>query len=383
MDSQLRQISQLVQEKRYNDARMPLQKYLRDNPDSAYAWYLLSFVAATPADKQKAIRKATQLAPEDQKYSTRLAKLGAVKKRSPVLPLVIFGAVLIAIVAVVFAALRPADTPTADSSTTVAQDSTATQESLQIAAVASAESTTETSVSSIQATDTLAPEATETIADVATTVTETATALPTIDIAIFASPDFMTAAAANTVLLVPPTEQAVAPLPTAVPSTNGTAQPTANVLPVPSSTLASTLPPGAPTVTPGGDAGVPLSTPLDIGAGEMRIVAAVRPASTLINELGGAAANPPTGQQWLLVEALVICSGSDNCAPALSDIRVVGSSGTTYAPAPDFSMPQLFGPSAFAVGQVWGYMGFTIPSSETTLKLALNQDGETYTFALQ
>ena len=114
----------------------------------------------------------------------------------------------------------------------------------------------------------------------------------------------------------------------------------------------------------------------------MRVVAAVRPATTLINELGGSAANPPAGQQWLLVEALVICSGSGNCAPDLSGIRVVGSSGATYAPAPDFSMPQLFGPGAYAVGQVWGYMGFTIPTSETTLRLALNQGGQTYTFAL-
>ena len=136
-------------------------------------------------------------------------------------------------------------------------------------------------------------------------------------------------------------------------------------------------------MTPGGDAGVALSTPLDIGTGEMRVVAAVRPATTMINDLGGAAANPPAGQQWLLVESLVVCSGSNNCAPALSNIRVVGSSGTVYAPAPDFSMPQLFGPGAFAVGQVWGYMGFTIPTSETTLRLALNQNGETYTFALQ
>ena len=85
----------------------------------------------------------------------------------------------------------------------------------------------------------------------------------------------------------------------------------------------------------------------------------------------------------LLVEALVICSGSNNCAPQLSDIQVIGSSGTTYAPVTNLNMPQLFGTSAFAVGQVWGYIGFTIPTSETALRLVLNQDGETYTFALQ
>lgn len=385
MDSQLRQISQLVQEKRYADARAPLQKYLRDNSDSAYAWYLLSFVVATPAEKQKAVRKAVQLAPDDPKYATRLTKLGTLKKRSPVLPLVILGVVLIAIVAMAFVALRPADVPAADSSATaVAQDGTTTGESSQIAALASA--TVDTSILSAD---------------------ETAT--PTLDSTLTIGPavsnDFATIIAADinltpdetdqAFLLKPPTEQAVAPLPTVVSSIDGTAAPTQAPQPTESTrstpevptntpgTIITTALPVVPTVTPGGDAGVALSTPLDIGSGEMRIVAAVRPATTMINDLGGAAANPSTGQEWLLVEALVICSGSDNCSPALSNIRVIGSSGTTYAPAPDFSMPQLFGPGAFAVGQVWGYMGFTIPTSETTLRLALNQDGQTYIFALQ
>jgi hypothetical protein len=390
MDSQLRQISQLVQEKRFADARAPLQKYLRANPDSAYAWYLLSFVVATPAEKQKAIRKAVQLAPDDPKYTARLTKLGAAKKRSPVLPLVILGVVLIAIVAVAFVALRPAATPAAESSaTTVAQNSTTTGDSSQIAAVASA--TVESSILSTDETVTPAQEDAE--------ATDDSTNLPTA-----ASEEISTTAAQSlnqTVdvnelpLLAAPTQQSAAPLPTALSSIDGTAAPTQQPQPteatrsapeVPTSTpgtIITTALPSVPTVTPGGEAGVALSTPLDIGSGDMRIVAAVRPATTLINDLGGAAANPPAGQEWLLVEALVICSGSDNCAPALSNIRVIGSSGTVYAPAPDFSMPQLFGPGAFAVGQVWGYMGFTVPTSETTLRLALNQGGQTYIFALQ
>lgn len=389
MDSQLRQISQLVQEKRYSDARAPLLKYLRDNPDSAYAWYLLSFVTDAPADKQKAVRKAVQLAPDDAKYMTRLAKLGATKKRSPVLPLIILGALLIAIIAITATFLRPTAAPADSTATTVAQDGTATLESSQIAALASETGATdaiiETSILSTDETTTPGTDATE--STVESEISTDSTQETDIDsTAVNATTDSNSAPS-----LTDPTAQSAAPLPTAASAIDGTTPPEQATQPptrsapeVPSNTPVVGTPfPAAPTVTPGGDAGVALSTPLDIGDGEMRIVAAVRPATTMINDLGGSAANPPAGQQWLLVEALVICSGSDNCAPALSNIRVVGSSGTVYAPAPDFSMPQLFGPGAFAVGQIWGYMGFTIPTSEATLKLALNQDGETYTFALQ
>src|SRR5689334_21679910 len=107
MDSQLRQIGTLVQERRYDEARAALQPYLRAHPDEAYAWYLLSFAAKTPAAKQEAIKKAVQLAPENEKYSARRAKLNVSAPRSVRLPLIVGGLVLIVILAVVLILLRP------------------------------------------------------------------------------------------------------------------------------------------------------------------------------------------------------------------------------------------------------------------------------------
>ena len=230
MDSQLRQISQLVQEKRYADARAPLLKYLRDNPDSAYAWYLLSFVSDAPAEKQKAMRKAVQLAPDDAKYSTRLAKLGAAKKRSPALPLIILGAVLIALIAIAATFLRPAAAPAASNGTTVAQDGTATLNSSQIAAVASATGETDGTIESIvlsaEATSTLPPDATETTVESALSADSTQEAV--IDsVAASATTDSNSSSS-----LTDPTAQSAAPLPTAASAIDGTtrANPTADTV---------------------------------------------------------------------------------------------------------------------------------------------------------
>ena len=377
MDSQLRQISTLVQERRYNEARAALQPYLREHPDAAYAWYLLSFAAETPTDKAQAIQKAVQLAPDNEKYAARAAKLSAAAPRSMKLPLLIGGLVLIAVLAVVFVLLRPSATPASTTLPTLAVaevSSPAAAENTQIAAVASA---TEEIILSAQATSTLALTHTETISAIA------ATLLPTLSASAVLNPTLDSTAQA--ISITAPTAQSSALLPTAEPSQKGTSQPTAFVPQAPSGTPTPTLQPGAPTSTPVliGDVGAPLSTPLDIGAGSMRVVAATRPGSSLIAELGGQAPAPPSGQDWVVIEALIICSGNTNCAPNLSNLNVVSVSGASYAPAPDFSMSPLFGPGGFMSGQVWGYMGFRVPTSETGLRLVLSQGGKTYTFALQ
>jgi hypothetical protein len=379
MDSQLRQISALVQERRYDEARAALQPYLREHPDAANGWYLLSFVAETPAAKKQAIQKAIQLAPDNEKYAARAAKLSTAAPRSMKLPLLIGGLVLIAVLAVVFVLLRPSATP-ADTTlpTLAATDGVASSptsaENTQIAAVASA---TGEIILSAQATTTLAPTHTETMSAIATPLLPTLSASdvpnPTVD------------STAPVFIITAPTAQSTALLPTAGSSQNGTQQPTQSSPQAPTSTPSQTPQPGAPTSTPilAGDVGAPLSTPLEIGAGSMRVVAATRPGSSLIAELGGQAPAPPSGQDWVVIEALIICSGNTNCAPKLSNLNVVSASGATYAPAPDFNMSPLFGPGGFMAGQVWGYMGFRVPTSETGLRLVLSQGGKTYTFALQ
>jgi len=379
MDPQLRPISRLVQERRYAEARPMLQAYLRAHPDAAYAWYLLSFAARTPAGKRQAIRKAAQLAPENTKYTARLNRLGARPRRSRTLPLVLGGLALVGLLAIGFMLLRPSASPDDSALPTLAALSSVTPaENTQVVAVAS-------STAIITASPTEKEEPTQTASTISTLApTQTASVeAPTTE-----ENPLPTATEIAMSLVRPTLPSATAQVLAALPTVTTPPPPTVFQPGAPSSTPSNTPAPtntsrpGAPTVTPGGDAGVPLSTPLDIGTGEMRVVAVTRPGSSLIAELGGSAANPPPGQEWVVIEALVICSGSDNCAPDLSGIRVIGASGVPYAPAPDFSMPQLFGPGGYAVGQVWGYMGFTVPTSETALRLVLTQNGQTYIFAL-
>jgi hypothetical protein len=386
MDSQLRQISTLVQERRYDAARAALEPYLRDHPDAAYGWYLLSFAAKTPAARWNAIKKAVQLAPENEKYLSRRVKLNAASPPSNTRLLVAVAVVMITVLAVVFVLVRPPGTP-ADGAlpTLAAGESLASSPTApETAAVAAVASETATIV-------TATPEQLPAIVTATPTMpppnqllsTSAATNLPTISAADIILTADLTALASD--ILNPATAQALAPLPTANAPTSSPPQPTALVPSAPTSTPSSTPQPGALTATPvlTGEGGVALSTPLDIGAGSMRVISVTRPGSTFITDMGGQPGSLPTGQEWVVVEALVICSGTANCAPNLSALQVAGASGSTYTPATDFSIASQFGPGAFALGQVWGYLGFRIPTTETNLRLILTQGNQTFTFALQ
>lgn len=381
MDTQLRPITVLVRERRYEEARAALRDYLNEHSGSAYAWYLLSFAAVTLAERRQAIRRAADLAPEDSKYAARLAQLGASPSPSRRPVLVLLAIALVGIVALAFIALSRLSTTSGDQvlPTLAVLSSPMPQPELQGAVIASP------TVLALSPTVETNPSATATHSPTPTPPRAAATN----------TPPQPTTTAANVTNVVNPTPgaitQASAPAapsdftPPAIQPVQGTLPPAATLpegsTPTPTPPGA-TLVPGLPTLTPGGDPGVPLSTPLDIGAGEMRIVAVTRPASSLIAELGGSATAPPAGQEWVLLEALVICTGTENCAPDPGDMRLAGASGAVYAPATDLSMPQPFGPDGYALGQVWGYMGFRVPVSETGLRLVLSQNGQTYIFAL-
>jgi hypothetical protein len=296
-DSELRQISQMIQERRFDEARAALQTYLQSNPDSDQGWYLMSFTAKTPADRQDAIRRAMQIAPNNDKYKARLAKIADVPaKSSSRLPLILAGVVIIAVIVVIVVTLSGSSTSTDNTLPTVAVVSNPTSDNPD---------------------STSAPAAVETTAPIST-----------------------------------PTDA---------------------------------RPPVEPTITAtfGTDAGVTLDTPLDISTGEMRVIAATRPGSTLITELGGMAIAPSPDHEWLVVELSVACSADTNCAPSLTTIRVTSASGGVYPPALDFSVPAMFGPGAYSNGQVYGYLGFLVPTSDESLRLILSRDGAAYTFALE
>ncbi|MEO8611540.1 MAG: hypothetical protein ABI690_26820 [Chloroflexota bacterium] len=378
MDLQLRQISTLVQERRYDDARAALQPYLREHPDAANGWFLLSFAAETPAAKKQAIQKALQLAPDNERYMARAAKLGAGAARSLKVPLIVGGLVVVVVLAVALFSLRPAATP----------DTASSLPTLAVADVSSA-TPQETAEIVIHASPTPKVIA---LSPIATEITSATSAKQTTVTPPFEPGDIGLTAESGLPLVTPPTVQAsvvnpplaTAPIPSPQ-SLGGTQQPTQSLPLAPSSTPSQTPQPGVLTATPvlTGDTGVAIGTALDIGTGSMRVVSLNRPGSSFITEMGGQAAAVPTGQDWVVVEVIVICAGKTNCAPSLSDLHVVSASGATYAPAPDFSMPQLFGPGAFTLGQVWGYMGFRVPTSDAGLSLVLSQGDKTYRFGLQ
>lgn len=140
-----------------------------------------------------------------------------------------------------------------------------------------------------------------------------------------------------------------------------------------------TLPPasdGSGENTAGGEQG----TALNIGSGDLYVIAFSRPAETVIAELGGVVDAAPSGQTWALLEMLLVCAGSDNCAP--ESVALIGSSGATYTPAPISALPA-FSSASYAMGQVYGYAGFIVPQSETAFSLSVTRGGQVFTIALR
>lgn len=128
--------------------------------------------------------------------------------------------------------------------------------------------------------------------------------------------------------------------------------------------------------TGGGESG----SGLNIGSGDLYVIDYTRPAETRIAELGGSVSPAPAGQTWVLLELLLICTGSDNCAP--DSVTLVGSSGATYTPTTVEVLPP-FTAAAFSAGQVYGYAGFLVAETEASLGLAAMRGGQVYTLALR
>lgn len=173
----------------------------------------------------------------------------------------------------------------------------------------------------------------------------------------------------------PPTQETLvtaAPAATIAPRATATEGPT----PAP-----PTAPPALPTITFA--PGVALNEQVDVGTGFMLVVSAERPGDDFMREIGGEVGPAPAGYSWLLVELVLLCNGDENCAPSPSALRVAGSTGRPYPPASGYQVEPLFGPDAFSLGQVWGYLAFTIPDAESGLTLIFDQDGQRYTFSLE
>ncbi len=367
MNSELRAAAQLVQSGDYNAARARLQNYVRQSPDQAYAWYLLSFAEATAARRRAAARRAVELAPDSRQMADRLAKLDAARPRRSLRWIVLAGVLVVLALVVVWAASRPQPGSVAVVPTLAVLPSlTATPPEIAALAGVPSEMPNPTHMLTVI-------EATQPVES-----PDEATAVPT-DVPPAPLPTGQPANAlpvATASLSAPAGGEVVPPAP---PATNAADQP-----PAPTA-IRDTPPP--PTFTPVPPTPIPnaapLNTPVNIGAGQMRVIAVTRPGDALVRELGGSAQPPPAGHKWVLVELLLVCAGAGNCAPEAASLRLLGHSSQVYAPGAGLVVEPLFGAGAFNGGQVWGYAGFVVPDSDTHLYLTLVQSGQEYIFALQ
>jgi hypothetical protein len=170
----------------------------------------------------------------------------------------------------------------------------------------------------------------------------------------------------------------IAPTDTTVPIA---ASATPAVTRVPPTANPTSAAPAIPTMVIAG--AIPLLEGADIGAGEMLVLDVFRQASTEIANRGGSVPPAPAGEEWVLIELILICDGDENCTPESGTFNLTGTSGGQYPPAAGFQLEPVFGREAFAAGQVWGYLGFVVPDSETGLWLTLGQGSAVYRFALQ
>jgi hypothetical protein len=332
MPVSLAAIRQMLKNRQYEDARSALDAFLRANPRSAEAWYLLSMAAETPPRRLAAIRKAAKLAPNNARVQARLQKLQRAPGARSGRGRLVLALLVLAALAVAAVVLRVNAPPTPPPTTAIAAADTPTAQP--------------------SATPTTAP------ATDAATITQPAADTPTAQPS--ATPATPTSTLTATPTLTPP-----APTNTALPPT-----------------AISVLPTSAPQVV------MPLTSVVmneaqEVGAGEMWVVDASRAAESLILEIGGSVEPAPPGYTWLLVELFMLCSGAENCAPPTTALQVVGPSRVPYPPAPGITIQPTFGPAAYVDGQVWGYLGFLVPSTEAPLSLLLTQPGQQFAFDLQ
>jgi hypothetical protein len=102
----------------------------------------------------------------------------------------------------------------------------------------------------------------------------------------------------------------------------------------------------------------------------------------MIQDLGGSFPPAPSNQSWFLLELLLICKNNPTCTFDPATLKITGSSGVIYAYSSELNLVPMFG-TVTQDNQIWGYLGFVIPTNETALKLTLSENGQTYVVALE
>lgn len=397
MDHKLQSIAQLVQEHRYAEARSALQEHLSEHPDSAHAWYMLSYAADTAAVKLDAAEQAAQLAPDEARFAARAEELrgrSEVSRRSlgalPVLPrwlVPIVGLMAAAVLILIgFLVWKTITQPAVEEAALAAPLATNTLVPIPTDLAAAPDNDLTALPVDVMETQVPAPSS-ETAPAESTSATDqrAPTSSPT-DRSAVTSTVFPTPTLTTT-----PSPAYEGPDRT-VPTVSGNdEQPTQGVAPThqgPPPTLQVTLTPFPTPTAPPPPPGVSDATAIGVGrlisgVGTLRVVSAERPGDGLFPQLGGSVRKAPSGYQWLIVELLLMCGSQQACPSTLNGFEVLGSSGTAYSPDSGFNVELLFNKYGSIMGQVWGYLGFLVPTSEADVWLRLTYGGTDYIFALE
>jgi hypothetical protein len=367
MNSQLDQIRALIEANELSFARDELKKFLAENPENAQGWFLASFAQSTPEMRLASIRRAATLRPDQQEIQKRLVKLeSAVEKKKsaiglPTLAIIGFVLVLGLVLAVVF--LNRNTPPVQNELPTLAVLLSITDTPIEQAKA------TTTSISVLQ------PQTTSVSLEVTRADSTIEPTIQTTVVSLTAPTPIFTASRSQ--LNNPPPTPYIGATPFITPTlVSGSSSPISTPTISSQPTLAS------PTVMPTDIQTLPLKKTVNIAAGEFRVVDATRGAESMIQDLGGTFPPAPAQQSWMLLELLLICKNGPTCAFDPSTLKIVGSSGTLYSYSPQLNLIPVFG-TITENNQIWGYLGFTIPTNETSLKLTLSADGQTYVVPLE
>jgi hypothetical protein len=356
MDSELQRITQLIRERSFAEAETALRAYVKLHPESPQAFYLLSYACDEPRERLAAIRRARKLAPENARIAERFRRLESGKdtprtRRRSLLPLLLVTSVVIgALLAGLWVTFRDRLPAALGGSVVVLPTAnvpgTDLLENQFIEATATAiEATNEQVRVFVEQTASAAPP----------TATESATPSPEV-----------TAASPTATPTRRPTETPIVLL-TATPSLTPFIPPT--VVP-----FFTALPPVAP-----------VGSTVDVAVGQFIVLSFNRAGEVFINEIGATIDPPPDGTEWALLELQLICNGETDCTPPLAEMRVVDTTGETYAlaTAQMFQAEPRFGPESFGNNQTYGYAAVALPPVADGLALTVTIAGQVYAFALQ
>ena len=365
MNSQLDQIRALIEANELSLARDKLGKFLEDNPENAQGWFLASFVQPTPEMRLASIRRAAKLRPNQQEIQKRLLKFESAvekKKKATALPALVLVVLALAIL------LVPA---------TVLVNRNASPAVNVLPTLAVLQAATDVPVQPINATTTVV----SVLQPQTTSVRLEATAIgsfiePTVQTAVADIPTLTPVFIASQPNNPPPTVYSGV----ATFITPSVASNRATAISTPAISSESTI--AAPTAMPTLAQFLPLHSTINIMAGEFRVVDTMRGAENMIKDLGGSVPPAPANQSWFLLELLLVCKNDPSCAQDPSTLKITGSSGATYAYSSELNLIPMFG-TITQNNQIWGYLGFVIPTNETALKLTLSENGQTYVVALE